>query len=113
MSMSLGVSKGEAFDTHNSKFLEMIPVSFQSVWRDVWDRAITECSIHIFTDCSYFTVNQIPEVLAELDRIYDWVQLNGGEDTDYVSCRIRDKLKPFLTQFYQEHKDENYWFDLG
>lgn len=111
MSMSMGVYKGETYD--NSEFIDDKPVSVQRVWRDVWDHAITECSVRVFIDCNYFSVSQIPEVLAELDRIYDWVQFNGGNDTDYISYRISDELKPYLTQFYREHKDENYWFDLG
>ncbi len=113
MSVSLGLYKGPIFDCYNSKYVEMIPVSFQNVWNQVWDKAITECNIRVFVDCCDFSVSQIPEVLVELDRIFDWVQVNGGKDTEYITWRIRDELKPFLIQFYQEHKDEDYWFSLG
>lgn len=113
MSVTLGIHKGKAFDCNSSEFVNDVPVSFQSVWNHVWDQALTECKIRIFVDCHDFSISQIPEVLEELDRIYEWVQINGGKDTDYISWRIRDELKPFLMQFYQEHKDEDYWFDLG
>ena len=113
MSVTLGIYKGKAFDLRASECLDDIPVSFERVWRQVWDKAIIECNVRIFVDCYDFTIGQIPDVLAELDRIYDWVQINGGDDTEYISWRIRDELKPFLTSFYQEHKDEEYWFTVG
>ena len=34
------------------------------------------------------------------------------QDCSY-SWRVRDELKPVLIQFYQEHKNEDYWFDIG
>ena len=111
VSVTLGIYKGK--DYHSSEFVDDVPVSFQRVWNQVWNQALTECKIHIFVDCHYFSISQIPKVLEELKRIYDWVQINGGKDTEYISWRIRDELEPFLTQFYQEHKDEDYWFDLG
>jgi len=111
MSLTMGIYKGSTYQ--DGEFLDDRPVSFFRVWKQVWSPAIAACGGRLFQDCSYFPVSQIPDVLAELDRIYDWVQINGGEDTEYVSWRIRDELKPFLIQFYQEHKDEDYWFDVG
>ena len=113
MSVSLGVHKGEAFDCSNSEFIEDRPVAFQNVWNNVWESAIEACKIRIFRCCLDFTVDQIPEVLAELDLIYNWVQNNGEKDTEYILCRIREELKPFLSRFYLEHKNEDYWFDVG
>ncbi len=111
VSVTLGIYKGK--DYHSGEFIDDVPVSFQHVWNQVWNKALAECKIHIFVDCHHFSISQIPKVLEELERIYDWVQINGGKDTEYISWRIRDELKPFLIQFYQEHKDEDYWFDLG
>jgi hypothetical protein len=114
MSVTLGIYK-----VKDSKICEAvddipdIPVSFERVWLQVWVRAIKECDVRLFVEFRYFSVSQIPEVLEELDRIYEWVQMNGGEDTDYICGRIRDSLKPFLIRFYQEHKDENYCMILG
>ena len=113
MSVSLSVHKGEPFDCFNSESIDNVPVSFQSTWNSVWEAAIAACRVQIFRNCRDFTVSQIPEVLAELDRIYDWVQIKGGKDTKYITLRIRDELKPFLIRFYHEHKDEDYWFALG
>ena len=113
MSVSLGVYKGKNYYDYDCELVDDRPVSFQRVWNRVWDRAIAECKIRIFDNCRHFSVSQIPEVLEELDRIYEWVQINGGEDTNYISERIHDELKPFLIQFYREHKDEDYWLDLG
>ena len=111
MSITLGISKGKEYA--GSEFIDDVPVSFFSVWKRTWERAQKECNIRIFMDCQYFRISEVPQVLEELDRIYEWVQTNGGEDTEYVSWRIRDQLKPFLMQFYEEHKDEDYWFDIG
>ncbi len=58
MSVSLGIYKGKRFDIFASQFIADVPVSFQTVWDNVW-------------------------------------------------------LKEYLSRFYQEHKDEDYWFDLG
>ena len=113
MSVSLGIYKGELFDCSSSECIDVIPVSFQRVWSEVWNPAIIACGVRVFEDCRDFKVSQIPEVLEELERIYDWVQTNGGQDTQYISWRIRDELKPFLIRFYQEHRDEDYWFSLG
>ena len=111
MSITLGISKGKEYA--DSEFIDDVPVSFFNVWKRTWERALTECKIKIFMDCQYFHISKVPQVLEELDRIYEWVQTNGGEDTEYVSWRIRDELKPFLIQFYGEHKYEDYWFDVG
>lgn len=113
MSVSLGLYKGSLYDNYNSKFIKVIPVSFQDVGDHVWSQALTECNIKVFVTRNDFSVKQIPEVLAELDRIYDWIQINGDKDKAYISRRIYDELKPFLIQFYDKHKDEDYWFDLG
>lgn len=110
MSVTLTIRKGT--DYGSGECIDDIPVSFASTWRKVWRKALTECNVKVFCD-GYFSIREIPTVLEELDRIYEWVQTNGGEDTEYVSSRIRDRLKPFLIQFYQEHKDEDYWFDVG
>ncbi|HOC34121.1 MAG TPA: hypothetical protein PLH98_06840 [Ruminococcus flavefaciens] len=110
MSVTLGIRKGK--DYGSSEFIDDIPVSFASTWRKVWNKAISECNIKVFI-YNYFSIKDVPTVLEELDRIYEWVQTNGGEDTEYISWRIRYQLKPFLIQFYQEHKDEDYWFDVG
>lgn len=113
MSVSLGIHKGKAFDCFQSEFIDDIPVSFQSVWNGLWQDAIKACEIQIFKLGANFTVNQIPEVIAEIDKIFDWIQIYEGKDKDYISVRINNQLKPFLMTFYQEHKDEDYWFDLG
>ena len=113
MSVSLSVYKGKSFDSSNSKLIEVVPVSFQRIWNDLWQSAIKDCGINIFKLCSDFTVNQIPEVLEEIDKINDWVQTTGCNDKEYISNRICNELKPFLQNFYCEHKDEDYWFDLG
>ena len=111
MSVTLGIYKGK--DYNSGEFVNDVPVSFQRVWNKVWNQALKECKIQIFVDCHYFSIKQIPKVLEELDRIYEWVQINGSEDTEYVLWRIHEQLKPFLIQFYKEHKYEDYWFDLG
>ncbi len=112
MSLSLGVHRGKPFDIHNSEFIDDRPVSFYRVWIEVWSKAISECRILKFVDCHDFTVNEIPNVLVELDAIYNWVQYNGGKDRKYITWRIED-LKEYLSTFYLEHKGEDYWFDLG
>lgn len=112
MSVALFIEKGKACDDPDKEDIDVIPVSFERVWHAVWERAISACDVRLFVYFRYFSVRQIPEVLGELDRIYDWVQSNGGEDTAYVSWRIQEQLKPFFTQFYQEHKDGDYWFSL-
>lgn len=113
MSVSLTISKWIDSDRNNREFIVDIPVSFQSVWNQVWEPAITACDVQFFKCCNVFTTEQIPKVLEELARIYDWVQVNDVEDTAYITERIRDELKPFLTEFYQEHKGENYRFSVG
>ena len=113
MSVSLAVYKGKGINSPDSIFINDIPVSFQRIWTGLWQESIINCDIHYFRSFSSYTVSQIPEVLEEIDRIYDYVQINGGKDKDYISARIRDQLKPFLTDFYNEHKDDVYWFDLG
>lgn len=111
MSMTLGIYKGELHDYHNSEFIDDRPVSFQRVWNEVWTKAIIECKIRLFNDCHDFAVNDIPTVLLELEAIYNWVQCNGGKDTEYIQWRIGE-LKEFLSEFYLKHKNEDYWFSL-
>ena len=96
MSVSLGIHKGPVFNCYNSEFIDDVPVSFQDIWNNVWEPAIAACDVHVFRSCLDFTVSQIPQVLEELDRIYDWVQINVDKDTEYISWRIHDELKPFL-----------------
>ncbi len=112
MSVSLGLYKGKQFDCYRSQFITAIPVSFQNVWNEVWVKAISECNILKFVDCKDFAVNEIPAVLADLDAIYNWFHLEGGKDTNYIRERIKE-LKEYLNKFYLEHKNEDYWFELG
>lgn len=112
MSISLGIYKGKNFDVFASQFITAIPVSFQTVWNNAWSKAISECGIRLFINNSVFVVNDISSVVAELDTIYHWTHDNTGKDTPYIQKRIKE-LKEYLIQFYQEHKDEDYWFDLG
>ncbi len=113
MSVSLGIYKGKAFECSESEFRADIPVSFQRVWDSVWENAIVNCNVQILRCSIDFTIKQIPEVISELELIYDWVQTNRCDDSEYVLKRIRDELCPFLKQFYAEHKDEDYWFTIG
>lgn len=112
MSVSLLLNKGERFNCYTSECIKEIPVSFQEVWNNVWEKAVFECNVRKFVRGSMFEVNEIPTVLAELDAIYDWVHSHGGDDADYIQNRIRD-LKKFFGEFYLEHKNTDYWFDLG
>ncbi len=114
MSVSLLLYKGEQFNCFTSECIKEIPVSFQQVWYDVWKKAIAECNIKKFAncDCGEFGVNEIPDVLQELDSIYDWVGCNGGDHTDYVQERIQN-LKKYLNEFYIENKNSDYWFAFG
>jgi len=112
MSVSLLVYKGKLFDCYTSECITEIPVSFQSVWNDIWEKAISECNIKKFVACGMFYVNEIPTVLAELDTIYDWVHYNGGIKTNYIQNRIQE-LKKYFNDFYIENKNLDYWFDLG
>ena len=112
MSVSLGIYKGKIFDSFASQFVTAIPVSFQTVWDNEWERAISECGIVIFINNNDFAVNDIPAVLTELDTICNWSHNNTGEKTPYIQTRIKE-LKEYLSRFYQEHKNEDYWFSLG
>ena len=112
MSVSLGIFKGKQFDSFASQFITAIPISFQTVWNSEWSKAISECNIRIFVNNNDFPINDIPAVLAELDTIYHWSHDNNGKDTPYIQNRIKE-LKEYLSQFYQAHKDEDYWFSLG
>ena len=112
MSVSLGIYKGRRFDSFASLFIADVPVSFQTVWDNVWSKAVSECRIRLFSINNDFVVNDIPTVLAELDTICHWSGDNISKDTPYIQNRIGE-LKEYLSRFYQEHKDEDYWFDLG
>lgn len=48
MSVSLLVFKGEDFNYPESRIVDEMPVSFQRVWKETWEKAISECKIKIF-----------------------------------------------------------------
>lgn len=112
MSVSLLVFKGEDFNNSKSQVIAEMPVSFQNVWNETWEKAISECKIKIFVCGGMFSINTIPSVLTELDSIFDWVNNNGGRDMKYIQNRIQE-LKEFLNSFYNEQENLDYWFDLG
>ena len=112
MSVSLFVFKGEDFNYPESRIVDEMPVSFQRVWKETWEKAISECKIKIFVCGGMFSINVIPSVLTELDFIFDWVSNNGGKDALYIQSRIQE-LKDFLNSYYNEHENSDYWFDLG
>ncbi|MBD5527782.1 MAG: hypothetical protein HDR02_05140 [Lachnospiraceae bacterium] len=112
MSVSLLVFKGEDFNNSKSQVIAEMPVSFQNVWNETWEKAISECKIKIFVCGGMFSINAIPSVLTELDSIFDWVNNNGGRDMKYIQNRIQE-LKEFLNGFYNEQENLDYWFDLG
>ena len=112
MSVSLGIYKGKQSDCYTSQFITAIPVSFQRVWDNEWENMISECKIRIFVNNNDFAVNEIPAVLDELDTICHRIHDKNDKDTLYIINRI-EELKEYLRQFYQEHKNEDYWFSLG
>lgn len=112
MSVSLLVFEGEYFNSSTSKIIDEIPVSFQRVWNDIWEKAISECSVKKFVCCGMFSVEEIPTVIRELDSIYNWVNHNGGKETENIQDRIL-MLKNFFNNFYLDSNHSNYWFDLG
>ena len=112
MSVSLLVFKGEKFNASKSQVIAEMPVSFQNIWNETWERAISECRVKIFVCCGMFSANTIPNVLAELDSIFNWVEHNGGKDRDYIQNRIQE-LKDFLNSYDNVHENSDVWFDLG
>lgn len=112
MSVSLLVFKGKEFDPFKSQEIAEIPVSFQNIWDETWEKAISACEIKIFVCCGMFSINAVPSVLTELDSIFDWVNHHGGKDREYVQRRIKE-LKDFLNRYYNEYGNADYWFDLG
>lgn len=112
MSVSLLVFKGEDFNYPESRVIDEMPVSFQRVWKETWEKAISECKIKIFVCGGMFSINTIPDVLAELDSVFGWMNHNGGRDMKYIQNRIQE-LKEFLNSYYNEQENLDYWFDLG
>ena len=112
MSVSLLVFKGEEFNDSKSQVIAEMPVSFQNVWNETWEKAISECKVKIFVCGGIFSINAIPGVLTELDSIFNWVSNKGGKDMEYIQRRIQG-LKDFLDNYYKEHENSDYWFDLG
>lgn len=112
MSVSLLIFEGEYFNDSKSQIIAEIPVSFQKVWNEIWEKAISICNIKIFVCGGMFSILEIPSVLTELNYIYDWVNNNGGKDEEYVKTRIYE-LKLLLNSYYNKHKNADYWFDLG
>ena len=112
MSVSLLVFEGEDFNNLKSQMIAEIPVSFQKIWNETWEKAISMCNIKTFVCGGMFSINAIPSVLTELSSIYDWVNHNGGKDAEYIKNRICE-LKTLLNSYSDRHKNSNYWFDLG
>lgn len=82
MSVSLLVFKGEEFNDSKSQVIAEMPVSFQNVWNETWEKAISECKVKTFVCGGIFSINAIPGVLTELDSIFNWVSNKGGKDLD-------------------------------
>ena len=115
MSVSLTAYKGRRFDPFESKMVFDYPVSFQNIYNDLWEKAISDCKIELFKACTMFTNDNIPQVLDELDLIYKWAVENGGENSNYMSDRIM-LLKGLLIGFLYGLEDrelQEYWFDIG
>lgn len=80
MSVSLLIFKGEKFNYPKSSAIAEMPVSFQNVWNETWEKAIYACKVKIFVCGGMFSIDMIPNVSAELDSIFSWVHNNGGKD---------------------------------
>lgn len=112
MSVSLLIYKGEKFNYPKSSAIAEMPVSFQNVWNETWEKAIYACKVKIFVCGGMFSIDMIPNVSAELDSIFSWVHNNGGKDAEYIQNRIKE-LKDLLDSYYKGHANSDYWFDLG
>lgn len=112
MSVSLLVLKGEDFNNSKSQVIAEVPVSFQRVWNETWEKAISECKVKTFVCGGMFSKNMLPSVFTELDSIFNWVNHYGGKDMEYIQSRIQE-LKDFLNSYYNEDENLDYWFDLG
>lgn len=80
MSVSLLIFKVEKFNYPKSSAIAEMPVSFQNVWNETWEKAIYACKVKIFVCGGMFSIDMIPNVSAELDSIFSWVHNNGGKD---------------------------------
>ena len=95
MSVSLSVYKGETYNDEKSDFIIDIPVSFQRIWNEGWELLISKCRTTRFVIGGMFTVNDLPIILDELEKVYEYICRNNISDKEYIQNRIKE-LKQYL-----------------
>lgn len=80
-----------------------ILVSFQTVWNDVWEKAIKDRNLHYIGCCKILHKKDLQFILSEFLQVKDYVLNHNFSDKDrnYVSKRI-DEIIDNLELFWNE-----------
>lgn len=89
--MSVGV-----FRFRNDKFsldseqIFFASVSSESIYKTIWEKALSDTGAKLFKDGSQFTPEQVETVLSELNRVAKWCDehLTDKQELIYMKNRI-------------------------
>ncbi|MBR1527853.1 MAG: hypothetical protein IJ642_00970 [Oscillospiraceae bacterium] len=88
-------------------------VAFQSVFNNVWEKAIQDRNLHLIGCCKILHKKDLPEILWEFAQVKDYVLTHDFSENDkiYVSQRV-DEILENLESFWNEIPDTDQ-LDMG
>lgn len=101
--MSVGVFrfKNDHFSL-DSEQIFFASVSSETIYKTIWEKALSDTGAKLFKDGSQFTTEQVEDVLAELKRVADWCKehLTDKREITYM----KNHLDYLITNIAKEAK---------
>lgn len=89
--MSVGVFrfKNDKFSL-DSEQIFFASVSSESIYKTIWEKALSDTGATLFKDGSQFTTEQVETVLSELNRVAEWCEehFTDKQEIAYMKNRI-------------------------
>ena len=84
--MSISVNREEGPD---GDIDYTIPIATGPFYQEVWYPVSKALGVRLFLENGYFTKEQVPQVMRELDLLYDWAKKYlKGRDFEYMTSSI-------------------------
>lgn len=108
--MSVGVFrfKNDNFSL-DSEQIFFASVSSESIYKTIWEKALSDTGAKLFRDGSQFTTEQVGIVLSELNRVAEWCEKHLTDNQkitymknrlDYLITNIANEAKHGQERFY-------------
>ena len=86
-----------------TKETKEMPISFQRIWNEIWEKAIEDRGLKLIGTCTILHKKDMAEILREFQQVKEYVMTYDipEKDKEYVIERI-DNITDHLEEFWNE-----------